>query len=129
MFSIWPAGGGAAQGLPEPVPAFRVLGEQATRSRFEAHRPQVLPMIGRDHELALIVDRWQQIQASEGQAVFSLERLELASLDSALMAAVSMDELFNVYYQCSPHHTGTALWPVAQQVAYAAGFSVGDPTQ
>jgi class 3 adenylate cyclase/predicted ATPase/ABC-type transport system involved in cytochrome c biogenesis ATPase subunit len=128
VFQFGPLGAMRLKGFPEPVPAFRVLGERPARSRFEAHRPQVLPMIGRDHELALIVDSWHQIQASEGQAVLLVGEAGIGKsrLIQASMVAVSMDEHFNVYFQCSPHHTGTALWPVAQQLAYAAGFSVGD---
>ena len=32
----------------------------------------------------------------------------------------------NLRYQCSPYHTDSALWPVRQQLVFAAGFGAED---
>ena len=116
------------KGYPEPLTAFRVVGERVVRSRFESHRLEVLPMIGRDHELTLILDRWQQIRVNEGQAVLLVGEAGIGKsrLIQAVMDALAMDDHFGLHYQCSPHHTGTALWPVTQQLSFAAGFGPGD---
>src|SRR3712207_7377066 len=51
-------------GLPRPVGTFRVLREGRADSRFEAQRNAMpLPMVGRDQELALLLERWRQAEA------------------------------------------------------------------
>jgi class 3 adenylate cyclase/predicted ATPase len=117
------------RGFAQPVPCFLVAGERAAGSRFEAHRAgQLPPIVGRDQELALVLERWCQAVAGEGQAMLLVgeagigkSRLVRAALDT-----VPGDEHVTVRYQCSPHHTGTALWPVSQQLGFAAGFEPAD---
>ena len=54
----------------EPVPAFAVLGERALESRFAARQSGgVAPIVGRDQELALLLERWRQAKSGEGQVV------------------------------------------------------------
>ena len=49
---------------------FAVLGERAAGSRFEQRSGAAfLPMVGRDQELALLLERWAQAKSGEGQAV------------------------------------------------------------
>ena len=58
------------KGISGPVPAFAVTGERPVESRFEAMSgPSLLPMVGRDQELALLLERWAQAKAGEGQGV------------------------------------------------------------
>ena len=59
------------KGFAEPVRASRVARRAPAEGRFEAHRrgPASLPMVGRDQELALLLERWRQAEAGEGQVV------------------------------------------------------------
>ena len=58
------------KGFDRPVNGFEVLRPHMTESRFEARQPdRSSPMVGRDQELALILERWRQSVAGEGQAV------------------------------------------------------------
>ena len=60
----------AAQGLRPAGGGFQVAGERPAESRFEARQPgRPPPMVGRDQELALVLERWRQAAAGEGQAV------------------------------------------------------------
>ena len=55
------------KGISEPVPAFAVTGERPVESRFEAMSgPSLLPMVGRDQELALLLERWALGQGRRG---------------------------------------------------------------
>ncbi len=57
-------------GIGEPVEIFTVIGDQPVESRFEARSGSaVLPMVGRDLELALLLERWALAKAGEGQGV------------------------------------------------------------
>jgi class 3 adenylate cyclase len=46
------------KGFAGPVAAFRILGERAIESRFEALHPAgIMPLVGREHELGFLLDR------------------------------------------------------------------------
>ena len=118
------------KGFARPVNAFQMLREHPVGSRFEARRPgRPLPMVGRDQELALVLERWRQIVAGEGQAVLLVGEAGIGKsrLLQATLDAVATSEHVTLRYQCSPHHTGTALWPVIQQLTIGANLSPTDP--
>jgi len=49
------------KGFPAPVRVWRVAGPSRAESRFEAlHGRQLTPLVGREHELALLLERWQR---------------------------------------------------------------------
>ena len=130
VFELRPLGPTRLKGFADPVAAFRVAGERPADSRFEARRPGLLPpMVGRDQELALVLDRWRQAAAGEGQAVLLVGEAGIGKsrLVRAALDAVAGEEHTALRYQCSPHHTGTALWPVTQQLGFVAGLTPADP--
>jgi predicted ATPase len=117
------------KGFEHPVPCFRVAGERSAESRFEARRAgRPPPMAGRDEELALLLRRWRLAATGEGQAVLLVGEpgIGKSRLVRALLDAVEGEEHAALRYQCSPLHTGTALWPVTQQLALAAGLGPAD---
>ena len=58
------------KGFARPVPAWRVIGEATVESRFAAIRTgEHLPLIGRAHEMGLMLERWQLARQGEGQIV------------------------------------------------------------
>ena len=70
VFELRELGPTRLKGFAHPVRGFQVLGERPAGSRFEARRSgRPLPMVGRDQELALVLERWRQAAAGEGQAV------------------------------------------------------------
>ena len=56
-----------------------------------------------------------------GEAGIGKSRLVQAVLDET-----AEDPHIVLRYQCSPHYTGTPLWPVVQQLGFAAGFAPND---
>ena len=56
--------------MAQPVELFRVQGLGEDRSPIEAAAPAGLtPLTGRDHEISLLKDRWEQAQEGMGQVV------------------------------------------------------------
>jgi ATP-dependent Clp protease ATP-binding subunit ClpA len=58
------------KGFAEPLSVYRVEGKSHGEDRFEALRGHRLtPLVGRDHELGLLLDRFERAQEGEGQVV------------------------------------------------------------
>ena len=58
------------KGLPAAVSAWQVLGEGMLEGRFEAlHGSAMMPLIGREEELELLLRRWKQAAAGDGRIV------------------------------------------------------------
>jgi class 3 adenylate cyclase/tetratricopeptide (TPR) repeat protein len=130
VFEMHPLGPTRLKGFASPTEVYRVLAERPARSRFEAHQAGgPLPMIGRDQELALVLERWRQTAAGEGQAMLLVGQAGIGKsrLVGAVLDALESEDHAALRYQCSPHHTGTAFWPVAQQLRFAAGIEPTDP--
>ena len=129
LFELRELGATRLKGFAQPVSGFQVLREHPAGSRFEARRSgRALPMVGRDQELALVLERWRQAVAGEGQAVLLVGEAGIGKsrLVQAMLDAVAGGENITLRYQCSPHHTGTALWPVIQQLGFAADLKPTD---
>ena len=128
-FELEDLGQSELKGISEPVPAFAVKGERPVESRFEAMSgPSLPPMVGRDQELALLLERWALAKAGEGQGVLLVGEAGIGKsrISRALLDALAAEPHVRVRYQCSPYHTDSALWPVIQQLNHAAGLDADD---
>ena len=121
------------KGWTEPVPAWRVLGESATESRFEALRAESrhTRLFGREEELELLLRRWRRARAGEGQAVLLAGEAGIGKsrLVAAVQEAVAGEASAHLSYFCSPHHRDSALDPVIAQLQRAAGFERGEAAE
>jgi class 3 adenylate cyclase/predicted ATPase len=129
VFDLVDLGALQLKGFSDPVACFQVLREQPSHSRYDTqHSGRAMPMLGRDQELALVLERWQQAVAGEGQGVLLVGEAGIGKsrLVQAVLDSVSREETVVLRYQCSPHHTGTALWPFVQQLTFAMGVTLTD---
>src|SRR5690348_18313992 len=69
LFACQDLGTIALKGLPEPVPAWRVLGAGTAEGRFEALHGTITALVGRDEEMDLLLRRWAQVKAGNGKIV------------------------------------------------------------
>ena len=113
-FACESAGTQQLRGIPLPIEMFRVLAETGTRNRVELADPANLtPLIGRETELAILRDRWEQAAEGMGQVVLLIgepglgkSRLireikqHLSDRDATASAAV-------IEWRCSPYHVNT----------------------
>jgi class 3 adenylate cyclase/predicted ATPase len=120
------------KGFAEPVPAWLVLGESPYVNRFEAARAEsIVPLIGREHEVSLLVDRWRLACGGHGQVVLLSGEAGIGKsrLAQALRGEIRGQHHVAVRYQCSPHHANQPFYPAIGQIWHAAGFSPGESTQ
>ncbi|WP_170763347.1 ATP-binding protein [Ruegeria lacuscaerulensis] len=124
-FELEQIGSFDVKGFETSVPAWRVAAERSLEGRFEAKDVKpVLPMIGRDHELGLIMERWQRAISGEGQIIVLIGEAGIGKsrLTRAVIDAVSTLDHFRINYHCSPYHTDSSFYPVIQQLSHAVGF-------
>jgi len=124
-FELVDLGGYDLKGFARPVHAWLVVGESRAEGRFEAlHGMRLTPLVGRDQELALLLDRWWQAKDGEGQVVLLSGEpgIGKSRIAIALRERIRSEECLSLRYHGSPYHTNTALFPVLDQMHRAAGF-------
>jgi class 3 adenylate cyclase/predicted ATPase len=129
LFTLQALGPQALKGFAEPVEAWAVVGESPHVIRFEAARTgTILPLIGREREVALLFDRWRSAAAGEGRAVLLSGEAGIGKsrVAQALRELVRSERHWAVRYQCSPHHANEPFYPVIGQLWHAAGFVPGE---
>lgn len=129
LFDLESTGTHELKGFSRPVPAWQVRGEASIESRFAASRDGGnLPLIGRAHEMGLILDRWRLARLGDGQIVTVIGEAGIGKSRSisALQEALAGEPHARIHLQCSPHHSDSALYPVIQYLSRAAGFAAGD---
>ena len=124
-FAARALGAHEVQGLSQPMSAYGVIEEHQAESRFDSRKGAALaPMVGRDAELGLLLERWRRACGGEGHAVFMEGEAGIGKsrLVRALLDACAQQPHVVVRWQCSPYHGGSALWPVIQRLSRAAGL-------
>ena len=82
-------------------------------SRFHAaHAGELSPFVGRVHELALLVERWDLARAAKGQAILLSGE---AGIGKSRLVEVFTEKHNStsravIRLQCSPHHSNSALF-------------------
>ncbi len=113
------------KGFSEPVPAWRVTSSNTVENRFET-RLGVTPasFVGREHELGLLLERWELAKEGESQVVeLSGEAgIGKSRIVRALLDSIAESDHFSLRYHCSPHHTNSAYFPIIRRIEQAAKF-------
>ena len=118
------------KGFEAAVPAWAVLREAENVSRFEAARSAgMTPFVGREHEVALLIDRWRDAVKGEGQVTLLSGEAGIGKsrIVEMLREQIGDEPHVTMRYQCSPHHANDAFYPIASQISHAAGFASGEP--
>jgi predicted ATPase/class 3 adenylate cyclase len=129
VFDYEDLGAQALKGIAQPIRPWRVLGERRTESRFEAqHAERLTSFVGRDQEVALLLERWARAMDGDGQVVLLTGEAGIGKsrVTEVLRERIGNEPHTRVRYQCSPHRTHSALHPVTAQLEFAAGLAVDD---
>jgi class 3 adenylate cyclase/tetratricopeptide (TPR) repeat protein len=129
LFELESTGEHELKGFARPVPVWRVVGEAVVESRFAASRAgRNLPMVGRAHEMGLMLDRWRLARGGEGQIVTVIGEAGIGKSRAieALRAALAGEPHARIHLQGSPYYSDSALFPVIKHVSRAAHFAAAD---
>src|SRR5215813_11403122 len=104
------------KGLAQPIEVYRVLYESMARSRLEAASSNGLtPLVGREQEIGLLLERWAQVTDGLGQVVLLSGEAGIGKsrLVQVLKENVASEpQAWLTPCQCSPYYQHTALYPL-----------------
>jgi len=119
----------ALKGIAERVQVWRVIAPAVTDSRFAAaHQSELIPLVGRGHEIGLLLERWEQAKEGDGQMMLLCGEAGIGKsrIIETLRERITEDDPVSLRYQCSPYHTNSALYPIIEQLERAAQFDDED---
>ena len=131
-FELENLGTKALLGFAQPTPVWQIIRERVVDSRFEARTlGDLSPMFGREQELGLVLERWRQAQAGEGQMVVLTGEAGIGKsrITQAVLDSVSTDTHTRITYQCSPYHADSALQPTIEHIRRAAALESSDSVE
>ena len=121
------------RGVRQPIELFRVLRELPAGERTESASPvATLPLTGRDSELSILKDRWEQACERTGQVVLltgdpGLGKSRLIREVAELVRAEPGATVIEV--GCSAYHRNTGLFPLIDFFTRALGFRHDEPAE
>ena len=131
LFELQDLGAKEVKGIAQPIHAWAALRASAVESRFEALRAATTSLVGRDEELALLMRRWEQVKAGDGQIVLISGEpgIGKSRIAGAIGERLAAEPHTRVRYFCSPYHQDSALHPTISQLERVAGFEREDTAE
>jgi predicted ATPase len=118
FFSCQSQGTPVLKGLAQSLEVYQVLSESTARSRLEAAGYTGLtPLVGREQEVGLLLERWAQVKDGLGQVVLLSGEAGIGKsrLVQVLMEHVAAEpQAWLTPCQCSPYYQHTALYPMIE---------------
>ncbi len=132
LFELADLGARHLKGFAEPLAAWRVDGVARAEGRFDAlHGERLTPLVGREHEVGILLERWDWAKDGEAQTVLVAGEpgIGKSRLIRSLIERLADQPHTRLRYYCSPHHTNSALFPLIDQLERAAGFRPEDTAE
>ena len=104
--------------MAAPVPVYRILEVSAAHSRLDVAATGLTPLVGRESDVALLLERWTQSQAGQGQVVLlgGEAGIDKSRLVAVLHERVAHEGHSQLTFRCSPYHTHSTLYPVIEHL-------------
>jgi class 3 adenylate cyclase/DNA-binding winged helix-turn-helix (wHTH) protein/predicted ATPase len=105
------------RGMHQPLVLYRVLHDAGTQSRLEATTPGALtPLVGRDAEVALFLERWTRVKEGLGQAVllYGDPGMGKSRLVQVVKERIAAEGYTTLECRCSPYDQHSAWYPVTR---------------
>jgi len=123
LFELADLGPVRLKGFAKPLAAWRVEGEGRAEGRFEAlHGQHLTPLVGREHELGILLERWAWAKDGDGQVVLLSGEpgIGKSRVVRTLREHFGDEPYMAVSHYCSPYHTNSAFYPVIGLLERAA---------
>src|SRR2546422_318382 len=122
-------GAHALRGVSEPLHVYRVLQESGARGRLDVAVTRGLtPLVGREQEVGLLLERWAQVKDGQGQVVLLTGD---AGIGKSRLVQMLKDHVANephMRWECrsAEYSQNTALFPLVDLFQRILQFETGD---
>jgi predicted ATPase len=126
LFVTEPLGEFALKGIAQPVMAHRVLRPSGVRSRLDvAAASGLTPLVGREDELAALLERWDRAGQGGGEVVLVCGDAGIGKSRLVRAFAERLVEERHTWLECrgSPYHSNTAFHPVIELMRQGLRFA------
>jgi class 3 adenylate cyclase len=130
LFELTDLGARRLKGFAEPLAIWRVEGEGRAEGRFEAlHGEHLTPLVGREPELDVLMERWAWARDGDGQVVLLSGEpgIGKSRMLRALRERLGDEPHTLRSHYCSPHHANSALYPVIEMLERTAQLDRAPP--
>ena len=103
------------RGLEQPLAVYRVLGESGAQSRLDiASTRGLTPLVGREKEVGLLLERWEQAKSGQGQVVLLTGDPGIGKSRLVQMLKDHVAQESHVRWECRSlqYYQNTALYPL-----------------
>jgi class 3 adenylate cyclase/predicted ATPase len=128
-FECQDLGAQALRGVTESMHIYHVLGESGATSRLDVAQPRGLtPLVGRESEVTLLLERWEQAKAGHGQVVLLSGE---PGIGKSRLVQMLKDHIANephVRWECrsAEYSQNTALFPLTDLFQRLIQFQAGE---
>jgi TOMM system kinase/cyclase fusion protein len=129
FFNCKSLGSQSLKGLSQPIELYQALQESGVQSRFEvAVSKGLTPLVGREQEVGLLFQRWEQAKEGEGQVVLLSGEAGIGKsrLVQVLKEHVEGQSHTRIESRCSPFYQNSALYPVIYHLQRLLGLTRED---
>src|SRR5262245_19290228 len=128
MFVVDDRGPQDLKGVREPVTVYRVVQPSGVRSRLGVAAGRLTRFVGREVELATLVDRWERAQDGEGQNLLVLGEAGVGKSRLVYQLHEHLAAVPHTWLECgaTPYTEGTPFHPVVSLVSQGLAFTPED---
>jgi class 3 adenylate cyclase/predicted ATPase len=128
MFVVEDRGPQELKGVREAVTLYRVVQPSGVRSRLDVAAGRLTRFVGRDVELATLIDRWERAQDGEGQNVLVRGEAGVGKSRLAYQLHEHLAAVPHTWLECgaTPYTEGTPFHPVIALVSQGLAFAPED---
>src|SRR5215831_12806214 len=126
-FACQDLGAQPLRGVAEPTHVYRVLQKSGARGRLDIAQPRGLtPLVGRESEVTLLLERWEQAKAGQGQVILLTGE---GGIGKSRLVQTLKDHVANeshTRWECrsAEYSQNTALFPVTDLFQRILRFKV-----
>ena len=117
------------RGVADPMATYRVLGESGAQSRLDIVSARGrTPLVGRESEMTLLLERWAQVKDGSGQVVLLSGEpgIGKTKIAQTLKDYVADEPHTRLECRSSPYFTNSALYPIIDMVQRTLRFQADD---